>query len=84
MALFQSAGKVLLFIVMSRNCARYRIMASPPNLRISPEIPSGPIDLFFPVAATLVLMIFVSVVKGWPELAHCICWMLPSLLNAIE
>jgi hypothetical protein len=84
MALFQSAGRALLFIVMARNCARYGIMASPPIFRISPEIPAIPIDLFFPIVLTLVLMIFVSVVKGSPELARCICWMLPSLLNTEE
>jgi len=44
---FQSAGRVPLFIVMSSSCARYGIMASPPSFRISPEIPSGPTDLFF-------------------------------------
>ena len=46
MALFQSAGRLPLFIVMSSNRARYGIMASPPSFRISPQIPSGPIDLF--------------------------------------
>jgi len=73
MAHFQSAGRVPLFIVMSSTRSRYGIMASPPSFRISPEIPSGPIDLFFPIAATLYLMIFVSMAKGSPELAHCIC-----------
>jgi hypothetical protein len=47
MALFQSVGRVLLFIVVSSNRARYGIMACPPNFSISPEIPSGRIDLFF-------------------------------------
>ena len=47
MALFQSAGRVPLFIVMSGNGARYGIMASLPSFSISPEMPSGPIDLFF-------------------------------------
>jgi len=84
MALFQSAGRVPLFIVMSSNHARYGIMASPPSFRISPEIPYGSIDLFFPIAATLFLMIFVSMLKGSPELAQCVCWMLPSLLNTDE
>ena len=72
MALFQSAGRVSLFIVMSSNQARYGILACPPNFRISPEMPSDPIDLFFLIAATLFLMIFVSMVKGSPELAHYI------------
>jgi len=84
MALFQSAGSIPLLIVMSSNRTRYGIMASPPSFRISPEIPSGPIDLLFPIAATLFLMIFTSLVKGSPQLAHCICWMLPLLLNTKE
>ena len=84
MDLFQSAGRIPLFIVMSSNHARYGIVASPPSFRISPEIPSGPIDLFFPIAATIFLMVFISMVKGSPELAHCICWMLPKLLNTEE
>jgi len=73
MALFQSAGRVQLFIVMSSNRARYGIIASPPSFRIPPEIPSRLIGLFFPIAAALFLTIFVSMVKGSPELAHCIC-----------
>jgi len=84
MARFQSAGKVPLFIVMSSSRARYGIMASPPSFRISPEIPSGSTDLFFPIAPTLLLMILVSMVNNRPELAHCICWVLPSLLNTEE
>ena len=85
MALFQSAGRVPLFIVMSSNRARYGIIISPPSFRISPEIPSGLIDLFFfSIAATLFLMILVSMVKGSPDLAHCLCCMLPSLLNTEE
>ena len=72
MALFQSPSRVPLFIVMSSNHARYEIMASPPSFKISPEIPSGPIHLFFPITNTLFLIIFVSMVKGLPQLAHCI------------
>jgi len=52
MALFQTAGRVPLFIVMSSNHARYGIMASPPSFKIYPEIPSGPIDLLFLIAVT--------------------------------
>jgi len=59
-------------------------MAFPPSFRIYPEIPLGPIDLFFPIAATLFLTIFVSMVKGSLELARRICWMLPKLLNTEE
>jgi len=47
MALFQSARRLLLFVVMSSNRARYGIVAFSLSFRISPEIPSGPIDLFF-------------------------------------
>jgi len=52
MARFQSAGRLPLFIVMSSSRARYGILASPPSFRISPEIPSGPTDLFFSIAPT--------------------------------
>jgi hypothetical protein len=71
MALFRSAGGVPLFIVMSSNRARYGMMASSPSFRIYPGMPSDPIDLYFPIAAILFLMILVSVIKGSPELAHC-------------
>jgi len=57
-------------------------MAFPRSFIISSETPSGLTDLFsFQVSATLSLMILVSMIKGAPELAHCICWVLPSLLN---
>jgi hypothetical protein len=84
MALFQSLGIVALLIVMSSNRARYGIMASPPSFRISPETPSSPIDLFFPMAANLLLMMLVLIAKGSPELEHSICWMLRSQLNTEE
>ena len=64
MALFQSAGRVPLFIITSSNRARYGITASPASLRISPGIQSGPIDLLFLIAATLFLITLISVVKG--------------------
>jgi hypothetical protein len=38
---------------VSSNCVRYGIMASPPSFSISLDIPSGTIDLFFPIAAAL-------------------------------
>ena len=59
MALFQSAARVPFFIIKSSNRARKGIMAPLPSFRISPEILSGPIDLYFPIAATLFLIIFV-------------------------
>ena len=82
MALFESAGSVPLFMVMSSNLARYGIMAPPPSFRISPEILSGPIDLFFSGRCyPFSLITLILMVKGSPELAHCICGMLPSPLN---
>ena len=66
MALFQSPGSLPLFIVKSSSRARYGIMASPPNLRISPETRYGPTDLFFPNALTLLLIVLISVVNGSP------------------
>jgi len=68
MARFQSASRVPLFIVMSSSLARYGLMASPFSFSISPEIPSGPIYLLFPIAPTLFPMILVSMVKSTPEL----------------
>ena len=84
MALFQSAGRVLLFIVMSSNRARYGIMASPLSFRISPEILSGPIDLFFLITATLFRMTLTSNLNGSHEFAHCICGIFPPLLKMEE
>jgi len=84
MALFQTTGRVPLFIVMSSNRARYGIMASQPSFKIYPEIPSGATDLLFLIAVKLSLMIFISMVKASPEMVRCICWMLPWLLNTEE
>ena len=61
MALFPSAGRVPLLIVMSSNRARYGIIAFPTSFGISVEIPFGLIDVF-PIAATLLLIILVSMV----------------------
>ena len=66
MAVFQSPGRVPLFIVMSSIRARYGIMASPPSFRISPQTRSGPTDLFLPLALILLLMILISMVNGSP------------------
>jgi len=78
-AFFQSPGRVPLFIVMSSIHARYEIMAFPPSFRISPETPSGPTDLFFPIAANFFLMILVSIVKVSLEILSCIFGILSSL-----
>jgi hypothetical protein len=67
-ALFHSAGREPLFIVMSSNHARYGIMAYPPSFNISPEILSGTINYFFFLfTPTFSLVILVSMVKGSPE-----------------
>jgi len=80
MTFFQSAGRVQLCIFMSSNRARYGIRL-PPSFSISPEITSGHIDLIFSNTVTIFLMSLVSKLKGTPELAHCICWLLLSLPN---
>jgi hypothetical protein len=69
MALFQSLGIValLLLIVMSSSRARYAIMASPTNFRISPGTPSDPIDLFLSIGVISVLIMLMLMVKGSPE-----------------
>jgi hypothetical protein len=41
-------------------------MASPPNFKISPTMPSGPTDFFLPIAANRFLMLFILTVKGFP------------------
>jgi len=69
---------------MSSSRERYGIMASPPSFRISPETPSGPTDLFFPIAAILFLMILVSMVKVSLEVLSSIFGILSSLLNTEE
>ena len=63
---FQSPDSVPLFIVMSSSLAMYGIMASPPNVRISPQTRSGPTDLSFPIALILLLIVLISVVNGTP------------------
>jgi hypothetical protein len=60
MAVFQSLGIVAFLIVISSNRARYGFKTSPPSIRISPGMPSGPIDLFLPIAAGRFLIARVS------------------------
>jgi len=83
-AFFQSPGRVPLFIVISSSRARYGIMASPSSFIISLEIQSDPTDLFFQLAAILLLMILLSMVNGLLEISPCIFGILPSLLNTDE
>jgi hypothetical protein len=84
MAFSQSLGMVALLIVTSNNRARYVIMVSPPSSSISPEMLSGPTDLFLPIAANLFLIILVLTAKGSPVMTCCICGILRSRLNVEE
>ena len=61
---FQSPGIALLFTVKSSNLARYGIVASPPNFKLSPGMPSGPTDFFLPIAANRFLIMLTLMVKG--------------------
>ena len=63
-AFSQSPGIALLFIIISSNLARYGIMASTPNFKNSPGMPSGPTDFFLPVADNRFLIILILMVKG--------------------
>jgi len=56
-------------------------MASPPNFKISPGMPSGPTDFFFPVADNRFRMMLVLMVKGLPDSVHRIRGLLRSQLN---
>ena len=53
-------------------------MATPPNFRISPGIPSGPTDLFLLIFAKLFQMLMIKVSPG---LANFISGMLRSQLK---
>ena len=64
---FQSPGIALLFIVISSNLARYGIMASLPNFKISPGMPSGPTDFFPPIVDNRFLIMLILTVKGLPD-----------------
>jgi len=55
-AFFQSPRIALLFIVISSNPARYGIMASVLNFKISPGMPSGPTDFLHPFAGNCFLI----------------------------
>jgi hypothetical protein len=65
-AFFQSPGIALLFIVISSNLARYGIMASPPNFKISPGMPSGPTDFLFPIVDNRFLIMLILTMKEFP------------------
>jgi hypothetical protein len=57
-------------------------MASPPSFSISPGMPSGPIDLFLPIAVNRFLITLMLIVKSSPEWADCISEKVCSQLNA--
>ena len=84
MALFQSPGRVPLFIVRPVSRAMYGIMAPPPILRISPETRSDPTDLLFLIAPILFLIVLISILSGSPVFSPCIVGISLSLLNAVE
>ena len=42
-------------------------MASPPNFNISPGMPSGPTDFFFPITDNRFLIMLILIVKGLPD-----------------
>jgi len=64
---FHSLGVEALLIVMSTIHARYGIIASQPSFRISAGIPTGPVDLFLPIAANHFLIMLMRMVYGSPE-----------------
>jgi len=66
-AFSQSPGIALLFIVISSNLMRYGIMASSPNFKISPGMPFGLMDFFFPVADNCFLIMLILMMKGLPD-----------------
>jgi hypothetical protein len=64
---FQSPGMALLFIVISSNFAKYGIVASLPNFKITPGMPSGPTDFFLPIIDNCFLIMLILMVKGLPD-----------------
>ena len=72
-ALFQSPGTALLFNVKYSNLARYGIMASPSNFKISSEMPSGPTDFFLPIADNPFL---IMLILGLPDSLDAILWII--------
>jgi len=45
----------------------YGIMASPPNFKISPGMPSDPMDFFLPIADNRFLVILILIMTGLPD-----------------
>jgi hypothetical protein len=80
-AFLQSLGIALLFFVISSNLARYGIMAPKLHFKISPVMPSGPTDFFFPIAYKRLLIMSILMVKGLPNSVDLICGLLHSQQN---
>jgi len=51
-------------------------MASTPKFKISPEIPSGTMDFFIPIADIRFLVLLILMVNGLPDSFVGICWLL--------
>jgi len=62
---FQSPRIALLYVVISSNLVRYGIIASPPNFKISPGMPTGPTDFFLAIADNRFLIMLILMVKGY-------------------
>jgi hypothetical protein len=80
-AFLQSAGIALFFIVISSNLARYGIMATPPNFKISPGMPSGLTDPLLPVVYKRFLIMLILTMKGFPGCVGSNPGLLLSQLN---
>ena len=59
----------------------YGITAAPPTFKISPGMPSGPTDFFFPISDNRFLIMLILMVKGLPDSVDRICGLLLSQLN---
>jgi hypothetical protein len=53
-------------------------MASPPNLELSPGIPSGLTDFFLLIADNRFLLMFILILKGLAESVDWICGLFHS------
>jgi hypothetical protein len=56
-------------------------MASPTNFQISPGMPSGPKDFFFPIVDKRLLIMLVEMVKVFPDSVDLVCGLLLLRLN---
>ena len=58
---------IIFFFVISCNLTRYGIMASSSNFKISPGMPSGPMDFFLLIDDDRFLIMLILMVKGLPD-----------------